>query len=190
MDKPTELEIEFSRKLRDKFGHDTRAVRFADDEEANSVFVISAVNCPVAGVNSYGSIGLYKHAQHMSDKQISVEIVAACASSTPHMDNLLASCVFDSIKNGSNIVYGSCIRNIVAQYEISSTLQNVTFVSPFLWNDLNKVVVGNTVIYYLMMLPISDSEALYLQTNGIEALERRFNDAQIDIFDINRLPAI
>ncbi|ESS51128.1 hypothetical protein L665_00293 [Ralstonia solanacearum SD54] len=35
-------------------------------------------------------------------------------------------------------------------------------------------------------MPISDAEHAYLRDHGLDALERAFEDRQIDIFDINR----
>lgn len=121
---------------------------------------------------------------------VKVEIAAACASDTPHIDNLLASCVFDSIKNGTNIAYGAHIPDIISQYNISRTLKHVTFVAPFLWQGLNKLMVEEQVIYCLLMLPISETEKRYLESHGINALESLFQKLQIDIFNINRQSAL
>jgi antitoxin YqcF len=186
MTKPTQFESELGKKIREKFGQNTKVVRFADDSEEHFVFIVSGNDFPVRGVTSYGSVGLYKNAQHIGSEGVFVEILGACATETPHVDNLLASCVFDSVKNRSNIVYGSCIKGILSQYNISRSLQHVTFVSPFLWEGLEKLVVDNVPVHCLMMLPISEAEANYLEANGIDALERHFSEAQIDVFNINR----
>jgi hypothetical protein len=190
MTKPTPFESELGKKIRSKFGQNTRVVRFADDDEENFVFIVSGLDCPTEGVTSYGTVGLYKHLQNAGQAKVSVEIVTACATATPHIDNLIASCVFESIKNRSDIIYGSLLRNILDQYEVSRSLMHVTFVSPFLWEGLNKVVVEDVSIHCLMMIAISDAEALYLESHGIDALERRFSEEQIDLFDINRSSVI
>lgn len=106
------------------------------------------------------------------------------------MDNLVASCVFDVRKNGSRVMYGSFIEDIVRQYDISKTLKHVAFVSPFLWADLNKIEIDHTPVYFLLMLPISDAEMSFLKEKGIDALEKQFGEKQIDIFDINRSSAM
>jgi antitoxin YqcF len=186
MSTPTPLERELGRSIRSRFGAQTKVIRFADDKEINEVFVVSGNNCPVEGVTSYGSVGLSRNTQRLNAEGVKVEIVAACESKTPNFDSLVASCVFDSVKNGSNIVYGSCIADILVQYQISDTLKHVTFVAPFLWQGLDKISVEGEIIYCLMMLPISDAERQYLNEYGIDALESIFNEKQIDVFDINR----
>jgi hypothetical protein len=186
MNTPTLFERELGKSIRTKFGEKTKVVRFADDDEVNNVFIVSGMNHPIEGVISYGSIGLSRFPQRVEKTELKVEIVAACAAVTPNVDNLVASCVFDSVKNGSRIGYGSCISDIVVQYGISNTLKHVVFVAPFLWHGMDKLTVEGETIHCLMMLPISDAERQYLEARGIDALENVFNEKQIDIFDINR----
>ena len=190
MNTPSPFERDLGKVIRAEFGAETKVVRFGDDDGANDCFIVSGADCPVDGVTSYGSVGLSRHSQRAGTTNMKVEILAACASVTPHIDNLLASCVFDCVKNGASIIYGARISNIVSQYGISSTLEHVTFVAPFLWQGLNRLEVLGQDIHCLMMLPISDSELAYLESHGIDALEALFDEHQIDIFDISRQPVI
>jgi antitoxin YqcF len=186
----TSFERALVKTFRASFGQNTQFRGYGDDDERNTVIIVRGIDFPVVGVTSYASVGLYKNIQDARQVEVMVEIVAACATATPHVDNLVASCVFDSVKNGSSVIYGSCIRNIIPQYEISQTLKHVTFVAPFLWEELSKIEIEGSPVYCLMMLPISDAEAQYLQGNGIDALERHFTEKQIDVFDISRPSAV
>lgn len=186
MSATTLFERDLGRAIRSAFGAETKVVRFGDDDGVNDCFVVSGSNCPVDGVTSYGSVGLSRIGQKAGIADVSVEIVAACASGTPHVDNLVASCVFDSVRNGTNVIYGAQIADIIVQYGISQTLRHVTFVAPFLWNGLGKLEFDGRAVNCLLMLPISDAEKAYLDINGIDALETLLNDRQIDLFDINR----
>jgi antitoxin YqcF len=190
MSAPSLFERDLGRAIRAEFGSETKVVRFGDDDAVNDCFIVSGADFPVKGVTSYCSVGLSRHSQRAGATNVKVEILAACASITPHVDNLLASCVFDSVKNGSSIIYGARIPDIVSQYGISGSLRHLTFVAPFLWPELNRLEVEGQAIHCLMMLLISDSELAYLESHGIEALEALFDEHQIDIFDINRQPVI
>ena len=190
MKTPTAYEVELGKFVRAKFGQSTKIVRFADDDEKNDVYIATGHDHPIDGVTSYGSIGLSNHEQSSGSTPVRVEIVAACASSTSSIDNLVASCVFDSFKNSSNISYGGCISDVVSQYGISNTLKHVTFVAPFLWDDFDRITLGDRIVHCLLMLPISDAERDYLTNRGIDALERIFDEKQIDIYDINRRSAL
>ena len=181
---PSERAI--ARKIKAAFGPNTQWGRFGDEGEINDCYVAECLNCPVHGVTSYATVGLSRNHQDAGDKDVLVEVLAACASETPCIDNLVSSCVFDSVRNGSNIVYGTCLSNIIDQYEISKTMRHVVFVAPFLWDDLQQVEIDGSTVYFLMALPISDAEREYLFENGIDALEQKFEEAQIDVYDINR----
>src|SRR6476620_11291741 len=113
----TTFEIELVKTFRARFGKSTKVWRFGDDEEKNTVIIVSGIDFPVAGVTSYATVGLYKNIQYAGQTEVMVEIVAACATATLQFDNLVSSCVFDSVKNHSSIIYGSCIKNIMPQYE-------------------------------------------------------------------------
>ena len=190
MSTPSPFERDLGKAIRSAFGAETKVVRFGDDDGGHDCFIVSGVDCPVPGVTSYGSVGLCRTIQKAGTVDVKVEILAACASGTPNIDNLVASCVFESMKNGQAIVYGAHIPDIMAQYGISHSLKHVTFVAPFLWQGLNKLVVGEEIVHCLMMLPISDAEKDYLEAHGIDALEALFDEKQIDIFDINRPSAV
>lgn len=190
MSTPPPFERDLGRAIRAAFGAETKVVRFGDDNGIDDCFIVSGANCPVEGVTSYGSVGLCRTTQRAGTADVKVEIVAACASGTPHIDNLVASCVFESVKNGANIVYGAHISDIIVQYGVTRTLRHVTFVAPFLWRGLNKLDVNGQAVLCLLMLPISDAEKNYLESHGIDALEAIFNDQQIDIYDINRASVV
>ncbi|WP_410524173.1 suppressor of fused domain protein [Ralstonia pseudosolanacearum] len=42
---------------------------------------------------------------------------------------------------------------------------------------------GSKKVHWLLAVPISDAEHAYLRDHGLDALERAFEDRQIDIFD-------
>ncbi|MCX5577238.1 suppressor of fused domain protein [Kaistia terrae] len=187
---PSLFERSLGKTIRAAFGVETKVFRFGDDDGVVDCAIVSGRNFPVEGVTSYGSVGLSQTVQQAGDVEVKVEVVTACASDTPHVDSLLSSCVFDCFKNRTNISYGSLIPDIIDQYGISRTLRHVTFVAPFLWPALDKIEVEGQVIYCLLMVPISDGEKAYLESNGIDALEALFDNAQIDIFDINRASVV
>lgn len=187
MPEPVDFERSVARAIAKRFGTEVAAARYHDDDEKVSLVVVRGRDCPVEGVTSYGTSGLHRVLTPSANgEMLQCELVAACASVTPEIDNCVSSCVIEVLKNGGVISYGTYIENLVQQYAISETMAHVTFVSPFLWDDMNVLEVEGSKIYILMMVPISDAELDYLRENGIDALERMFTEHDIDIFDINR----
>lgn len=190
MREPTVFERDVGRHVRARLGSQTRVVRFGDDFQSDDVFVVSGMDCPSPGVTSYGTAGFSSTSQLYQGREVFVEILGACRSGVSGFDNLVASCVFDSRKNGSSVVYGSVICGIMDQYSISTTLRHVTFVSPFLWSEFGPANIQQKHIHWLLMLPIAEAEANLLKETGIGALEGVFERQQIDVFDLSRLSAV
>ncbi|MHA6861728.1 suppressor of fused domain protein [Ralstonia pseudosolanacearum] len=78
------------------------------------------------------------------------------------------------------------MQNVLDMYKLSFTMKHFLFTSPFLWEEFNGVDFGDKKVHWLLAVPISDAEHAYLRDHGLDALERAFEDRQIDIFDINR----
>jgi antitoxin YqcF len=186
MRQPDPYELALGRHVRARLGGATRVVRYGDDYGEHDMFLVSGVDFPDAGITCFGTVGLSKHEQAFGDKTVRVELVGACASTTPHFDNVMSSCVFEHLRNGTPIVYGSVIENILDQYDMSRTLRHVTFVAPFLFDGFDPAKIEAVEVHWLMAVAISDDELALLRSQGIDVLEDRFEAAQIDVYDINR----
>jgi len=182
---PSAYEQQLGRYIRRQFGQATKVIRYGDDHGTRDMFLVIGEDCPQAGITSFGTVGLSQRAQQVGAQKMHVELLGACASG-PHFDNVMASCVFDSFHNHSNIVYGAFIENILDQYQISTTLRHVTFVAPFFWQGLSPQTIEGIEIHWLLVVPISDAELDMLKKQGIEKLENLFEQKQIDLFDMHR----
>ncbi len=187
---PTETEKLIGRYVRSMLGTDTSVHRYADDHEAHDLFIATGSNWPIEGVTSYGTIGLSNYPVPVGCDRVNLELLGACATATKNFDNVIASCAIERMKNGSPITYGSTIRDVVAQYAISQTMEHVFFASPFLWEGFAPRFFAGTEVHWLMAIPISESELAYLEGHGSNSLEARFEAAQIDVFDISRPPVV
>jgi hypothetical protein len=171
---------------------EVRTHRFAGRSE--EVPILRAPDCPVAGATTYCSVGLSSVPQMVGNRPVPVELIGACASSVESFAEVVASCVVTRMVTGANFVYGTVIEDLRALRAISPTLRHVALVAPFLWDSfgggLAKDRAGGRDIYWLMALPIADEERDFLRGNGIDALESRFEEAEIDVLDINRPPAL
>jgi hypothetical protein len=160
-----------------------------DEAEENWVGIASLADCPWDGVTAYGTLGLSDHNLGFGN-DLRVEIIGACATSAD-LSNVLATCAFNAIKNAWQMRPGAIHNDVLRMYDISRTLAHVMFVAPFLWNDGPETLhLEGRTITWLMAVPISESELRYAERNGSDAMSVLFEDRQIDIFDINRVPVI
>jgi len=72
-------------------------------------------------------------------------------------------------------------------YDQSLTMKHLMFVTPFLWDEeLSAIEYESKTVAWLLAIPISETERVYAEEKGYEALEDLFEKKQIDIFDLDR----
>lgn len=185
MRQPTDLEKSVARFLVGHFPQHVGMHRYGDDF-GNDLYVADIEGAPERDFVTYSTIGLSEYEHFAGDVPVRIELIGMCPVGVENYGNVVASCAFHSITNGNSITYGSCIQGIVDDYNISASLSHVTFVHPFKWDDLARVHIADHDILWLMALPISSKEAQYLSEYGIDALERKLEDAKADITDFER----
>jgi hypothetical protein len=182
----TDFERSVGRHVQGVFGPSATARRYGDDYNEYKVALVHGPDCPVEGITSYSTVGLSNFTQDVAGKSVRAEIVSAAPTGVPDYDLTVSSCFFEHVRNGTNIVYGSVIPNIVGQYGLSKTMVHFTFVAPFVWPALSKAELAGVNVYWLYAIPISDAERRLIHDKGIDALETLFDHDQIDAFDLNR----
>jgi antitoxin YqcF len=64
-------------------------------------------------------------------------------------------------------------------------------VQPSLWDErLASRVVGAKTVAWLMAVPVSEAEANFAEQNGLDALETRFEQREVDVTDLERGSAV
>ncbi|MGC5935662.1 suppressor of fused domain protein [Ralstonia pseudosolanacearum] len=184
----SDVNKKIARHIASKFGGSPKVTRYWSDDQAISVDLLAAAGSPCSGVMSYGTIGLSDHPVRINDDgdEVCVELLGACADAVKNFPNALTTAAFYTIRNQWHCVHGGVLQNALDMYKLSVTMKHFLFTSPFLWEGFNGVDFGDKKVHWLLAVPISDAEHAYLQDHGLDALERAFEDRQIDIFDINR----
>ncbi|MFV0920512.1 suppressor of fused domain protein [Ralstonia nicotianae] len=184
----SDINKKIARHIASKFGGSPKVTRYWSDDQAISVDLLAAAGGPCSGVMSYGTIGLSDHPVRINDDgdEVCVELLGACADAVKNFPNALTTAAFYAIRNQWHCVHGGVLQNALDMYKLSVTMKHFLFTSPFLWEGFNGVDFGDKKVHWLLAVPISDAEHAYLRDHGLDALERAFEDRQIDIFDINR----
>ncbi|WP_300675962.1 suppressor of fused domain protein [Nocardioides sp.] len=173
------------------FGGTPRVHRYSNDAETLSVNILSAVDGPQAGVTSYGTVDLSTFdngLQSAAGKEIRVEILSACASTVETFGNIVMACALNVASGRHSLTPGVIHPRTVELYEPEVTMKHMLLVPPFLWGEdaLTPLEDDEAVVLFLQGVPISDAELQFAEEHGTEALEDRFVEAQIDVFDLNR----
>lgn len=158
-----------------------------DEDKIKHVDILSCVDRPYTGISSYGTIGLsdYDIGMVCNDKKLRIELLGACDKKYDYFVNMLCSTAFEIINRGS-CDYGHVISNIPAEYFGVSEMQHIYLMNPFLWDGFDSMDFEDKTIAWLFIVPISNEENNYLLHNGWQALEEKFAEESIDIFNLNR----
>ncbi|USX11282.1 suppressor of fused domain protein [Oxalobacteraceae bacterium OTU3CAMAD1] len=160
-----------------------------DDNREKSVVLFRAEDSPQRGVDTYSTVGLSAYPLLKDEKEIEVrtEIIGACRSNFKNFDNMIATAAFCIINTKWFCAPGVIFPDIVSMYQASSTLSDLYFCPPFLWNDrLSGLTTDEKEIAWLLAVPISKAEAAFVSSFGAAQLEKLFEEADLDIYDANR----
>ena len=142
---------------------------------------------------SYATVGLSEHDLIRDGTPFAarVEIVGACGASYKDFENALATASFCVITSKWFCAPGIIFPGLLDMYDLSNTMSDVYFASPFLWDSLERsTIVDGITIAWLLAIPVSKAETSHANEYGPNALEAIFEREQIDIFDLNRASVV
>jgi hypothetical protein len=178
------------RRLKTVFGCPEPSVhQYWDEDHKSHVDVLTCLDSPVAGVTSYATIGLSTVPLQKGGEplRLGVELVGACSTRFSQFANVLATAAFCVINTGWFVAPGVVFPDIVKMYGVSSTLCDLYFVPPFLWDGkLVTIHLQEIDIAWLLAVPISRAEADVAATHGPQVLEQLLEDNRVDMFDLER----
>jgi len=169
------------------FGGKPTVNRHWDRAQESSIDLVVCRDRPDERATSYGTIGLSDTPlRRQVQPPLGVELVAACDTTVTGFAPVLVDAAFLIQDHGWQCEPGAVFPDVVAS-SITTHLPHLYFTSPFVWEaDLGTLVLENKTVTWLLAAPISEAERIFVESNGPDALEDLFEQAKIDICDINR----
>jgi antitoxin YqcF len=189
MSKASESNRQIAKYVASVFGGTPSVTRYWDDARKSSIPLLCAEDAPQSGTRSYSTVGLsdYPLLRNGKDTGIRVELVSACGTNHPHLDNALATAAFCILNSKWFCVPGVVFPDVLAMYSSTKAMQHMLFVAPFLWEGGPQgLEVGKQHVAWLQGVPISHQERRFAEEHGAEELKKRFLQEQIDVFDLAR----
>lgn len=163
--------------------------RHWDDNHQSDLYVLEAADRPQVGVTSYATVGLSEHPLIRDGQEfnVRVELLGACGSAYPGFEKILATLGFCIINSKWFCAPGVIFPGVVDMYGLSSTMSDIYFANPFLWDDnFKSSSIEGRMTAWLLAMPISKQETEFAAKYGPAKLEELFSAKDIDIFDLNR----
>jgi hypothetical protein len=167
--------------------------RYYDDNNQSMIDLVIMDNKPGYDEKTYATVGLcnYDIGKIIDEKFLRIEIIGACISEYDCFANIISTCAFNIINSGYKCYPGAIFPDVVKMYYPEMEMKHILFVSPFLWDDnLKTLDFDDKKVTWLQAIPIAEKEYIYAQKHGVEALEDKLEEANIDILDLQRSSVI
>jgi hypothetical protein len=144
-------------------------------------FHIAKVRPAADGMWTYATIGAW---QATAQEHHGLEFIAVSASDDPAvMQSLGMIAYYHAGPPENRLGLGHTIPIGEAWVE-GSTLESILICLPYLWGPkLEHCLLTDRHIQVLWALPITSAEQAFRHEHGVDALEQRFEDAQINYLD-------
>lgn len=171
--------------------HSGRRFRHATDS-GRGVEVMRFADQPERGVTTYASLGVSDHAWG-DPQRPRVELLLGATSDDPVVPQVIANVAFHVIDKDFFPEPGTIVRDIVAVLRaapLSDRLPHVYFMNAAPWSLLGPLDAGPPRLEVVAAVPVADGEYRYWRQHGARALEARFAQARVDLFDLARGSAV
>lgn len=178
----------------DVVGGEQKAFTYYDDTKTIPLDLLFCKNSPGQGYMTCTTLGLLNHdiGFESRGKTIRIELIGVShIKDTEYFDaiaRIMCRAGF-AIKRGDlPCGYGSVFKSIIGKFAKGSDMKHVVFVNPpnFWKKPFRAVELEDFILTWLCLLPISDKELEYMDKNGLDALQERFVEENIDMFDLYR----
>lgn len=184
--KPSEENKKIARYLAAVFEDKSHVQQYNHDQIDLHINILWSPEHPRKnGFTYYGTIGLSDYVLKGFPHRL--EFVGVCMSEFDYFPNILATASFIIMRTGQLYSPGSVMPNVVKEYVPATKLPHLYFTSPFSWKDkLQEFDLGTKIVNFLQVVPISESERLYLEKNGEKKFEDLLEKKLIDVTNMNR----
>lgn len=180
-----------ARHVRGVLGGDSVVEIFYDEKEQNSVFVASAVDSPMPGWTTCTTVSLHLVPNLLDGKDLRVELMATARTEDTALANVVATAAFFVAKNGWLAAPGVVFPDQVREYFPDTTTPHLMWSEPVNHPELSTVeLAGAGSVHWLLAVPLTEEERLFLAEHGYFELEERLSAAEAEYFDLWRSSAV
>lgn len=163
--------------------------RYLNESETSHIDIMTCMDTPSSGEASLSTLGLSAHDIGIHTKRglpVRIELTACCHKEQVELfKGFLITSSFGIIDTHYQISPNMIYSNIVPLYTKESVMQHILFVTPFSW-DLDGMDFNDCVVEFLVPMPISEAEKVFIQAQGIDVFLDSMEDAEVDVGDIYR----
>lgn len=179
---------QLARMVSKAFGGSRTVNVFWDDGHKSHIDILSARDSPGSGIISYSTLGLsdFPNLVNAEAYPVRAEFVSACRQDAETFPNAVASAALKVINEGASYCPGAILVDVFAINNVPGRMRHFLVEVPFCWTGLSICKFKSKTVDWLQLVPISDGERVFAHKKGAEALADMLQQAESDVFDLDR----
>lgn len=168
-------------------GGKSEVYAYYNSSKSKSIDIMISSETQYSEVNIYSTIGLSELniGLESNNKTVGVELICIGDKGDELNANILASVAF-KLMDMKDCFWGKIIPDAISQYDIKHDCKHVILLTPAFWNKYQQYETEDKIVAWLLLVPISNAEKLYIESNGVEAFEHILAQQKADITDRKR----
>jgi hypothetical protein len=165
-------------------------IRYPDAVHGSNIALLVVKDRPYEGAVSYVTTNLSDvPVGGRVTPPLGAEVIGVCDAGVD-VPRLLSEIVFRARERESGPVRHE-VMLVVVPAEMSRELRHVLFVDPVYWQyGFEPRIYDYKTVAWLLLVPISESERLFIKKEGAAALEVIFDETDTEISDLLREPVL
>lgn len=160
---------------------------YYNSNKSKSIDIMTSSETQYSEVAIYSTIGLSEVniGLKSDNKRVGVELISIGDKGDELDANILASVAFE-IMDSKDCFLGKIVPNAISQYDAKYDCKHVILLTPVFWEKYQQYETEDKIVAWLLLVPISDVEKLYIERKGVEAFEHILSQQNADITDRKR----
>ena len=178
---------QWAQHLRATVGGACAVTSYLDEPEENRIHIFTSQNSEGIVAATVGLMGINQSRQ--PGREVYSEVLMDQRGHDERIGNILSTIAFYIMKDGWRIAPGVIFESMIEMFVPETELPHVMFTSPFQWDEMSKIVLGDRAIYPLIAVPISEAESAIARKNQGVDLEALWERHSVDVLDWGRSSA-
>jgi hypothetical protein len=160
---------------------------FLNRDETLSLDVLTAVDAPAPGFTSVSTLSMHRSPNLVAGTDVRVELVTVLENVEERLaTGLLVASAFAALGEPWPLSPATVFPGIVADL-LGGRTEHLLFTSPGNFPRLSRYRLEPGVdVHWLQAVPVHESERRFLLEHGLDALEERFEAAEVPFYDVTR----
>lgn len=160
---------------------------YYNSDRKKSIDILTSSGTQYAKVDIFSTLGLSNVDIGLTSdkKQVRVELIGVSTAGDEICANILATACFE-IMDKKECYFGMILPDIVSEYDQNSETKHIMLLSPVFWDGYHSLETEEEIVTWLLCVPITDAEKVYVEENGIDSFEDILSQQDGDITDRTR----